>query len=85
LWAAVHVRDVDAERGREIDLVILLLGEDLADLFGERVFSERLALADAVAIIADGLVFIVEIELKHSFASFDVRTGFGVTTGILPR
>jgi hypothetical protein len=35
LWAAAHIRDVDAERGRQVDLMILILREALAHLFGE--------------------------------------------------
>jgi hypothetical protein len=35
LWAAAHTPDVHAERGREVDLMILILREVLAHLFGE--------------------------------------------------
>jgi hypothetical protein len=35
LWAAAHIRDVHAERGRQVDLMMLILREALAHLFGE--------------------------------------------------
>jgi hypothetical protein len=35
LWAAAHIRDFHAERRRQVDLMILLLRESLADLVGE--------------------------------------------------
>src|ERR1700728_2472407 len=68
--AAVHVRHFDAERGRQVDLMILLLGENLADLLCQRVFSKRLALADSIAIIANGLVLVIEVEPEHLFRIF---------------
>src|SRR5262249_7668181 len=60
-----HVRHFDTERGGQIDLVVLLLDQNLADLLGQREFAERLALADAVAVIAHGLVLVVEVEAQH--------------------
>ena len=65
--------------------MVLLLHEDLTNLFRHRVFSKRFTLPDAIAVIADGFVFVVEIVPEHVFRIFDVRTGLGVTTGILPR
>jgi ABC-type multidrug transport system permease subunit len=41
--------------------MVLLLHEDLANLLGYRVFPKRFTLTDAVAVIADGLVFVLEI------------------------
>src|ERR1700734_4424777 len=60
-----HVRHLYPKRGGEIDLVILLLHQDFADLLGQGKFAERLALPDTVAIIAHGLVLVVEIEAQH--------------------
>jgi hypothetical protein len=34
------IRDVFAERRRQIDLVVLLVDQDLPNLFGERKFSQ---------------------------------------------
>ena len=45
-----HVGHVFAERGRQIDLVLLLLPQDLADVLGDRVLLQRFALHDPLAI-----------------------------------
>ena len=45
--------------------MILLLHEDLANLFRHRVFPKLFTLPDAIAIIANGLVFIIEIIPEH--------------------
>jgi hypothetical protein len=50
--------------------MVLLLHEDLANLFCHRIFSERLALPDAIAVIANSFVFIIEIILQHVFRAF---------------
>src|ERR1700730_9062695 len=50
--------------------MILLLHEDLANLFRHRVFSKRFTLPDAIAVIADGLVLVIEIIPKHVFRIF---------------
>ena len=50
--------------------MILLLHEDLANLFRHRVFSKRFTLPDAIAVIADGLVLVIEITPKHDFRIF---------------
>jgi hypothetical protein len=41
--------------------MILFLHEDLANLFRHRVFSKRFTLPDAIAVIANGFIFIFEI------------------------
>src|SRR5262245_24439516 len=61
-------RDVgylDAQRGRQVDLMLLLVDQDLADVFGHRELPERLALADALAVVADRLVLVLEVESEH--------------------
>src|ERR1017187_4890021 len=50
--------------------MVLLLHQDLANLFRHRVLPERFALPDAIAVIADGLVLIVEIEAEHLLRVF---------------
>ena len=45
--------------------MVLLLHEDLANLFSHCVFSERFTLRDAIAVITNGFVFIVEIVAEH--------------------
>jgi hypothetical protein len=61
LGSATHVWNLFAKGRRQIDLMVLLLHEDLANLLGYRVFPKRFTLTDAVAVIADGLVFVLEI------------------------
>src|ERR1035441_2702109 len=50
--------------------MILLLHEDLANLFRHREFSKRFTLPDAIAVIANGFVFIFEIIPEHVFRVF---------------
>src|ERR1700731_4808495 len=55
--------------------MILLLHEDLVNLFRHRVFSKRFTLPDAIAVIADGLVLVIEIIPEHVFRIF--RCAYG--------
>jgi len=50
--------------------MILLLHEDLTNLFRHRVFPKFFTLPDAIAVIANGLVFIIEIIPEHVFRIF---------------
>ncbi len=50
--------------------MVLLLHEDLPNLFRHREFSKSFALPDAIAIIPNGVVFIFEIEPQHLFRIF---------------
>src|SRR5665647_542052 len=50
--------------------MILLLHEDLGNLFRHREFSKRFTLPDAIAVIANGFVFIFEIIPEHVFRVF---------------
>src|SRR5450830_533094 len=50
--------------------MILLLHEDMANLFRHREFSKRFTLPDAIAVIANGFVFIFEIIPEHVFWVF---------------
>jgi hypothetical protein len=59
------------------DLMILFLHEDLSNLFRHRVFSERFTLRNAFAVIANGLVFIIEIKTEHVFRIFRCAYRFG--------
>ena len=56
---------VFAERRRQIHLVLLLLAQDLADVFSDGVLLERLALLEAFAIVPDRVVLVVEIGAQH--------------------
>src|SRR5262249_12133991 len=51
-----------SERSGQVDLMVLLLHKDLANLLRHREFTKSFALPDAIAIIADGFVLILEIE-----------------------
>src|SRR6266446_1124481 len=48
-------------------LMVLLLHENLPNLFCHRVFSKHFTLPDAIAVIANGFILIVEIEPEHVF------------------
>src|SRR6185312_8006237 len=60
-----HVRHVLAERGGQVDLMVLLFDQNLTDLLCQREFTKALALPDSVTILPDGFVFIFEIEAQH--------------------
>ena len=60
-----HVRHVLAKRGGKVDLMVLLLDEDLADLLRQGELTERFALPDPLLVIDDGLILVIEIELQH--------------------
>ena len=50
--------------------MVLLLHENLANLFSHRIFSKRFTLRDAIAVITNGFIFIVEIVAEHVFRVF---------------
>ncbi len=68
-------RDVDAQGGRQVDLVLLLLHQDFTDMLGEGVFTQRIALPDALAIISDCRRLIFQIKMQH-FLGFFRRADF---------
>src|SRR5579862_3160476 len=70
LRAAAKVRNSFAEGRGQIDLMILLLHQDLTNLFRHGIFSKHFTLPDAVAVIADGFVLIVEIVAEHVLCIF---------------
>jgi hypothetical protein len=55
-----------AEGGGQINLV-LLLDWDLPNLLGHRVLPKNFVLPDAIAAIANGFVFVIEIISKQVF------------------
>ena len=63
--ALKDVRNVDAESGGEIVLMILLLREDFAELLSEGVVTDGLGLLNALTIIPDGFGFVLEVEADH--------------------
>ena len=48
-----------AESRGQINLVILFLHEDLTDLFSHCEFAENFTLADPVAVVSYGFIFVV--------------------------
>src|SRR5277367_5369557 len=70
LGTATCVRNIFAEGGGQVDLMILLLHENLADLFGEGEFPKLFALANAVAVVANGFGLVFEVEPEHGFRIF---------------
>ena len=52
-----------AQSSRQSNLVVLFVDQDLANLFAQSIFSQLLALTDALAIIANGFRLVFEVEL----------------------
>ena len=48
LALARHIRHINAQRRRQIALMFLFLSQDFANIFGDRVFLHRFALAKAL-------------------------------------
>src|SRR4029450_14037012 len=65
LRTSAKVRDFFAESLGEIDLMILFLYQDLANLLRYRVLPKVFTLPDAIQVVTHGLVFIVEIVPEH--------------------
>ena len=63
--SGVDVWNFFTERSSQINLMILFLHQDLANLFSHRIFAERFTLRDAIAIITNGCILIIEILAKH--------------------
>src|SRR5512135_570664 len=72
-----HVGHLDAQGGRQVDLVLLLVDQDRADVLGHGVLAERLALADALAVVADRLVLVIEVEAEHVLGLFRLLDRLG--------
>ena len=56
---------VHSQCRRQRDLVVLFLNQYLAMCFATRVLAQRLALANALAVITDRFVLIFQIDNKH--------------------
>ena len=77
MLTGAEIGNVDAQRGGQLDLVILFLHENVANLLGQGVLAQRVALADAFPIIEDRLVFVVQIEAQHFFRLLRRLDGLG--------
>ena len=51
----------------KLGMQLLFLPEDLADVFRDCVLAERLALAYAIAVRANGVVLVLQIRAQHLF------------------
>src|SRR5487761_40059 len=65
LFGGGRVRRVLTEGGRQIHLVFLLVDENVANMFGHGKFPQCFALADALAIVADGFIFLLKVVAEH--------------------
>ncbi len=81
LGRVASVGDVDVEGVGEVHGVFLFLDDDGADLFAEGEFAEGFGLADALAVVADGFDFVVEVEAEHVFGFVGNFDGFGGDDG----
>ena len=59
------MRRINAQSGRKINQVILLFDYDLPQDFAQRELSHRIRLADAIAVVLDGLPLIIQISSQH--------------------
>src|SRR5882724_10958237 len=60
-----HVRHVLTEGRGQINLVILFLHQDLANLLSERVLAQRLTLPDTLSVVSNRLVLVRQVEPEH--------------------
>ena len=71
------VGGVLAEGGGEGVEVVSLVAEDLAEVFAEGELVEFVDLADAAAVVADGLLFVLQVEAEHVGGLFAGLDGLG--------
>ena len=62
--------------------MVLLVAEDLAEVFAEGELVELVGLADAAAVVADGLLLVFEVEAEHVFGLFAGLDGLGGDGGV---
>src|ERR1700730_17113794 len=56
---------VDSKSSRQVDLMLLFLRQNLANVLRNREFSQSFALGNPFTVIPDGFGLIVEIETQH--------------------
>src|SRR5260370_816206 len=59
-----HVGHVLAQCRRQVDLMLLLVDQDAADLLRQGVLAQRLALPHALPVVADRLVLRLQVEAQ---------------------
>ena len=62
-----HVRHLNSQRGGQIVLVFLFLGNDLAELVGQGVVADRFGLLHPLAVVLDGFSLVIQVETEHLF------------------
>jgi hypothetical protein len=50
--------------------MVLLLDQGLTNLLCHREFSKTFALSDSIAVVANGVVFVLQIKAEHLFRIF---------------
>src|SRR5690349_9439265 len=75
------IRRIDPQRRREVDQVFLLLCDDLAQGFAERVFVHGVSLLDAAAVVRDCDTLVFEIKFEHLLGLVGGFDGFGSDRG----
>ena len=65
-----HIRDVNAQSGRQSDLVVLLIQQYLADVLRGGELAQLVALFYPPAIVANGLVLVVQVKPQHVLGLF---------------
>src|ERR1700687_6216762 len=84
LLSHLQLGNVLAQGRSQINLVFLFLNQNLANVFRDGIFAQRLALANPQAIVADGFAFIVEVKLQHVGCFFGSADGLGSDGGHAP-
>ena len=64
------IRNLHAQRRRQVNLVILLIYENLPNQFRHCKFAELFALPNPDSIIPDRLVFVLQVKSKHFLCIF---------------
>src|SRR5436190_5637917 len=75
-WLFVF-RNCDAERGAQINLMLLFLHDYGAQGFAQHKFSHRFGLANALAVLGDRELFVFEVGAEHRLGIFGSLDGLG--------
>src|SRR5262245_20588054 len=63
--SARNIGDVFSEGGGQINLMLLFLTQDFADVFGDRIFPERLTLPYTFPVVPHRHVLVLEVGAQH--------------------
>ena len=76
-----HIRNLDSERGGQINLVILFIHQNLPDLLGHGKPTQSFTLSNPVPVVANGLIFVFQIEAQHLVGIVGGLHRFGLYRG----